>query len=86
MSDLTFGLLAYDITVGGTLLALIIRDWFVERRKKALPTSSVVFYDKSFVAALARDMKMSPSTWHKVMNPLCGICIRAGQTRGQFKP
>lgn len=34
-----------------------------------------VYCSPEFVATLKQQMQMSPSTWHKVMNPNCGICL-----------
>lgn len=36
----------------------------------------IIYYSKEFIDALKKQMEeISPSTWHKMMYPMCGQCM-----------
>lgn len=36
----------------------------------------MTYFSKEFLEVLKQNMKMSEETWHKVMNPFCGKCLK----------
>jgi hypothetical protein len=36
---------------------------------------SAAFFTPEFLAAVLKNAYMSPSTWHKVLNPFCAECL-----------
>jgi len=35
------------------------------------------FYSKKIIKLLKKNTQLSPSTWHKIMNPFCTQCLKA---------
>lgn len=34
----------------------------------------MIWYSKKLIEIAKQNTQASPSTWHKIMNPLCSIC------------
>ena len=34
-----------------------------------------IYFSKKLIEVAKKNTAMSPSTWHKIMNPFCGPCL-----------